>query len=315
MSQDQTGVTSQMLAVMSLPAADKVKQFLANVTDFQRVCRATLQPNIDYGVIPGTAKPTLLKPGAEKILGILELVPRPVIISRIEDWDKPMFGYTVQIELIRLSTGEIVNYGIGACNSMESKYRWRTQQHLCPVCSQPTIIKGREEFGGGWLCFLKRGGCGAKWKDGDKKIEGQSVGKIENEAVWDLQNIILKMAIKRAKVDAALSAGSLSNIFTQDIEDHQALDEDKEETTGLIGILDGTNTIEEGRPNASEYTRLKLALIAKGIKADSIEKWFTDTFQGKSWDQLTLKQQEGVLNILSDRLNQDVIQERLSIER
>ena len=37
---------------------------------------------------------------------------------------------------------------------------------LCPECGQPTIIKGKEEFGGGWLCWKKEGisgGCGAKF--------------------------------------------------------------------------------------------------------------------------------------------------------
>lgn len=37
---------------------------------------------------------------------------------------------------------------------------------LCPVCGVAAIIKGREEYGGGWLCFKKKGGCGAKWPDG-----------------------------------------------------------------------------------------------------------------------------------------------------
>lgn len=37
---------------------------------------------------------------------------------------------------------------------------------LCPQCQKPAIIKGRAEYGGGWLCFKKKGGCGAKFPDG-----------------------------------------------------------------------------------------------------------------------------------------------------
>jgi hypothetical protein len=35
----------------------------------------------------------------------------------------------------------------------------------CPKCGKTgTIIKGREEYGGGFLCFAKKGGCGAKFE-------------------------------------------------------------------------------------------------------------------------------------------------------
>jgi hypothetical protein len=35
----------------------------------------------------------------------------------------------------------------------------------CPQCGVVgSIIKGKEEYGGGWLCYAKKGGCGAKWK-------------------------------------------------------------------------------------------------------------------------------------------------------
>jgi hypothetical protein len=34
----------------------------------------------------------------------------------------------------------------------------------CPKCGKDAIIKGKEEYGGGYLCFKKKGGCGAKFK-------------------------------------------------------------------------------------------------------------------------------------------------------
>jgi len=69
------------------------------------------------------------------------------------------------------------------------------------------------------LCFKKSGGCGAKWEDGAEEIESQTIGRVENEDIYSQVNTILKMAKKRALVDAALSAGRLSQVFTQDIED------------------------------------------------------------------------------------------------
>lgn len=44
----------------------------------------------------------------------------------------------------------------------------------CPKCGTASIIKGKAEFGGGWVCFKKRGGCGAKFEDGDTSILAQS---------------------------------------------------------------------------------------------------------------------------------------------
>ena len=79
------------------------------------------------------------------------------------------------------------------------------------------MIKGKEEFGGGWLCWRKRNGCGAKFPDGDQRIESQEVGEIENPDLPDTWNAVDKMAKKRAYVDAVLSVTGASAIFTQDI--------------------------------------------------------------------------------------------------
>jgi len=35
---------------------------------------------------------------------------------------------------------------------------------VCPECGQNSIIKGKKEYGGGYVCFSKKGGCGAKFK-------------------------------------------------------------------------------------------------------------------------------------------------------
>lgn len=37
---------------------------------------------------------------------------------------------------------------------------------ICPACGKDAIIKGKAEWGGGWVCFKKKGGCGLKWPEG-----------------------------------------------------------------------------------------------------------------------------------------------------
>lgn len=48
----------------------------------------------------------------------------------------------------------------------------------CPKCGREgTVIKGKAEFGGGYLCWKKEGGCGAKFADNDAEIIAQIDGK------------------------------------------------------------------------------------------------------------------------------------------
>lgn len=184
--------------------------------------REVMQEGTDYGKVGGTDKPCLFQPGAQMLDQIFGYAPAfEVMDSSVIDWARaiPFFHYVVRCRLISRKTGEVVAEGIGSCNSYEDKYRWRNAKRVCPDCGKDSIIKGKQEYGGGWLCFKKQGGCGAKFGDGSPEIEGQIVGKVENEDTASLENTISKMAQKRAHVAATLNATGASRIFTQDIED------------------------------------------------------------------------------------------------
>jgi len=205
---------------------DDVLKRLAQVKDL--MVRA-MKKDVDYGVIPGTekkgadgkakpTKPTLLKPGAELLGALFRLRPEYEIT-----WtpvpDKPgHLAVFIKCKLFKIQTGEVAGEGVGQCSTMESKYRWRQASRSCPKCGKEAIIKGKAEYGGGWLCFKKKGGCGAKFEDDDKSITGQQVGRVENEDISDLHNTVVKMAAKRAKIDATITATAASSLFTQDLE-------------------------------------------------------------------------------------------------
>jgi hypothetical protein len=176
----------------------------------------------DYGKIPGTNKPTLLNPGADKLNNLFGLVAKFFITHKEEDWTgekhggEAFFSYTVTCQLHR---GDfLMGEGAGSCNSWESKYRYRKSERVCPSCGKDSIIKGKPEYGGGWLCYQKKGGCGAKFKAGDAAIEAQLTGRVANPDIFDQVNTILKMANKRAKIAATLNATSAHEFFTQDME-------------------------------------------------------------------------------------------------
>lgn len=81
---------------------------------------AQMKKGVDYGVIPGTKKPTLLKPGAEKLCRLFSLRPSYELIHFITDFDQPIFHYHYRCTLVR--QGEMVGQGDGSCNSREKKY-------------------------------------------------------------------------------------------------------------------------------------------------------------------------------------------------
>lgn len=185
----------------------------------QQFVKEYLVDGEDFGTIPGTPKPTLYKPGADKLCELYGLADEYEVTQRTEDFDKGLFDYEVKCVLLRKPEMTLVSSGLGSCNSYETKYRWRDSKRVCPNCGKDAIIKSKEEYGGGWLCFAKKGGCGTKFAGNDEAIIGQTVGRVQNEDIADIKNTILKMGKKRAKIDAVLSATRSSGLFTQDIED------------------------------------------------------------------------------------------------
>lgn len=153
-----------------------------------------LESGKDYGTIPGAGdKPTLLKPGAERLAAAFGTMPRYSVVEQDIDHDRSvpwskrkkvwrnqfkgdksydwteetgasfgLYRYVIRCELVRRDEGVIVGDGLGSCSTMESKYVDRPR---------------------------------------------------------DCENTVLKMAQKRALVAAVLNAFGLSDRFTQDVED------------------------------------------------------------------------------------------------
>ena len=181
----------------------------------QEVKRVAMTEGVDYGLVPGTDKPGLFKPGAEKLAILFKLDVQPR--------NEPIWGPGAHLTVISRATvyhaptGARLGYGEGICSSREHSRAYRKRERVCPACETAAVIKGKEEFGGGWLCWRKRDGCGAKFPDGDERIEAQEVGEIENPDLPDTWNAVTKMAKKRAYADAVLSVTGASAIFTQDL--------------------------------------------------------------------------------------------------
>ena len=226
-TQDQALVVQtealRFLPVMSLSTAVERREVIVQAVQKLMKPSAEGEADGDYGVIPGTKKPTLLQPGADKLCNLFGLVPTFAIVEKDADWTgerhagEPFFFYEIKCQLYR---GDfLMGEGVGSANSWETKYRFRKAERECPKCGTAAIIKGKEEYGRGWLCFAKKGGCGAKFGDDDEEILPAGCGIRANPQVFDAVNTIRKIANKRAKVAATLNATSAHEFFTQDVED------------------------------------------------------------------------------------------------
>lgn len=149
------------LSIIDSVSLQQVQATMQKITQFQQIIQKTLHQNHDYGIIPNTDKPTLLKPGAEKILMMMGLRSEFEIVDSTRDWENGFFQYQVRCKLYK---GDVlITEGLGCANTREAKYA--------------------------------------------------------KQNPFSIDNTILKMAKKRALVDATLLVASLSDIFTQDLED------------------------------------------------------------------------------------------------
>lgn len=292
MSEEFEGVTalarSQFMPAMSIESA--VERYNA-VTEF--VSRV-LRRDVDYGRIPGTDKLTLLKPGAEKLTTFFGLSTRFQLVERIEDWTgadhdgEPFFYYLYRCQLHR---GDLlVAEADGSCNSRETKYRYRNAERRCPECDQPTVIKGKEEYGGGYICFRKKGGCGAKFRDGDPSIESQTVGRVLNPDIADTVNTIQKMGQKRSLIASVLIAVNASEFFTQDVEDFR----------GAEASAPAADATPPGAPVRDEDLdgRIREACRALGRTEGQLSEWLRKKYGVGALESLTAPDRRDVLALL-----------------
>ena len=179
------------LSIIDTLEIENIASTMAKIQQMQNVVQTTLKKGHDFGEVPGTSKPTLLKPGGEKICMLFGLNPEYEFLKTTEDYDKEFFSYNIRCTLFR--NGQPVAQGVGSCNSKEKKYRFINVDEI------PENYVGQSE------------------QFTDKY--GRTKYKINNPDICSLVNTILKMAKKRAFIDAVLQVASLSEVFTQDIED------------------------------------------------------------------------------------------------
>ena len=178
-----------------------------------------LEKGVDYGHVPGIAKPFLQKPGAEKLANFYGLAIRFEADRIIGDGvTSPHLTYHARgYAHLRDFDGPIVAEGFGEANTWEERYRYVTQRPICPNCGKVELVMRKTgPLTGKLNCptWQNKGGCNAVFEPNDPRVP-QS-GKVENPDIWGLANTLIKMAKKRAGVDTVLWATGTSGYFSQD---------------------------------------------------------------------------------------------------
>ncbi len=207
------------LSVDPTAAAMNVQQVLGQVALIQQIMGAAMKDGEHYGKIPGCGdKPTLLKPGAEKLCLTFRLSPTYELDER--QMDRGHREYRIQCSLTSILTGVFIGQGVGTCCTMEAKYRFRqgaAEPTDSPVPRGYWDLRGEDPAKAQELIGGK--GFTVKKVDGKGWMIAKGGEKVEHDNPADSYNTVLKMAKKRALVDAVLTATAASDIFTQDLED------------------------------------------------------------------------------------------------
>lgn len=236
--------TSALAEMTDAEFAHKLEGMKKGRARVKEVQRALMTEGVHYGFLPGQkgkdgAKAGLLKAGAEVLCELYHLVPEVEITKSYGDpanLTSPAISVAAR-SLVHLGAidGPVVSVGVGAANSWETKYRYRQAQRECPSCGAAAIMKSKYPETGpkSFYCNPKANGCGMSFAPDDQRITMQEAGRIANPDAYDLENTLVKMAEKRAKVDGTISATGASDLFTQDVEDLKADHADADATEAL----------------------------------------------------------------------------------
>ncbi|MBV9489448.1 MAG: hypothetical protein JO069_06955 [Verrucomicrobia bacterium] len=188
-----------------------------------------------HGTIPGTRKPSLWKPGAELICTLFQLGTRYPKDSMLIEREHGHFTFTLTCQLFHIPTGRVVGEGVGGGSTMEYRYRSQTEDRFTEN-GQPIKAK---------------------------------------YTPYDFYNTVLKMAKKRAMVDAVLTATGASEIFTQDTEDNPDL---FREADGSVSRAGRTPLPRPSRPENPPFPAESLQTIT-GV----VERAWPNDYQGKRY--------------------------------
>lgn len=185
---------TQLASMSTTDAKEQYKRFV-------EFTKELLVEKRDFGSIPGISKPSLLKPGAEKLRLFYGLGVKIERTWEVMDIEKDFYDVSYKVTIKDKNWFDIGECE-GSCNTYEDNYRFRREKKVKP--SAEIEAKKKED-----------------WTGRNRKYDNarQRQERVENSNKIGKKNTIQKMAQKRAYVWAILLSTGASEFFTQDVED------------------------------------------------------------------------------------------------
>lgn len=237
-----------------------IPELVETVNAVDEAKKAIMLEKRDFMTIPGCKQPSLLKPGAEKLLKLFNLGCRFFPIEEIQDHDRE---YEYQ------------------------KIVWANRQKT----TKPESAKG-------WYFYKYRAelfdiASGTVVGDGYATCSS-------NERPDQPANTIIKMAQKSAMIAAVLITCNASGLFTQDVEDLRPSDNQQSPQRGSQREYKPSEPTPDGNPRYASEKQVKFAkdLFTKHkanmnpADAEKIEAGFEE-------DKLTMNQARDLINMFT----------------
>ena len=173
--------------------AHAIQEVKVQIHLLQNMVKDLLIKGVDYGRIPGTPSDSLWDPGASQIISAFSCYVGERRFLKFEDSDTKI-SVCVEVPLISRETGKAVATGVGAASTLETKYKYRW-------------VKDPGELG-----YIGEAMADLKTKSDGR---GETLYRIPNPEYSELLNTIVKMASKRAEVDAAESLPGVASVLRQ----------------------------------------------------------------------------------------------------
>jgi len=174
-----------------------------------------LKKGIDYGKIPGTKKPSILKPGCELLCNYYRIRYEFEEDDKGTDFEAGIFRFRTTCKgwYVDKDTGERIYAGMGkaTCSSLEGKYKYRWLATWDLPLKWAELYKKdpklcteqyKTEFGEASVKFKKN-------KSGKLFPQFRTL----NDNPWDLENTILKMSCNRSLRAMVLYVTGTDRIF------------------------------------------------------------------------------------------------------
>jgi hypothetical protein len=191
MSDDRAvAIRSQSLEV----TPESIQETIQSIELLQGMVKGILLRDIDYGRIPGTPQDSLWDPGASRIITSFGCYCGQRRILRLEDSDQKIV-VCVEVPIISRKLQVEVASGVGAASTLETKYKYRW-------------VEDPREWG-----YSEEAAKAFRTKHGKDEEGGKLLYRIPNPEHSELLNTIIKMASKRAEVDAAESLPGVSSVL------------------------------------------------------------------------------------------------------